>query len=604
MNVFAFFRLARQAIGLLGKRATVILLLVAIMLSVLDLVGIAAVFPFVQFIYLDDKTRYLPSWLPSALREPAVRLNLIALSAFLLLFGAKTALQYLLSRVQAMKLARATARITEEFLSTVLGARFALFQSRPASELFGLCYSYPTHVGLVVLSICQLVTEAVFVAVAFSVLLAFEWRIALIASILLSMFGLLLLGATMRPIQRLAFAQRQLEAQRHRLFFAIANSVREIGVMGLAPVFKAKSERISGEIARVSGRYGVLAIVPRLSIELLFVFCVLALIVVLISLGYPADKAVPLMGVILVGAVRMVPAVSRSLAALSNIRFSAGFVRDLAETGKMLAAHQRPSIDDELEFNREIEIKGLGFGYGEKRILDNVSLKIPKGSYVSIVGRSGEGKSTLLDLFIGLQPKSVGTFLCDGKPFDPFSSRSFRRMIGYVPQAVTLFDDTLAFNVTLQQTPDRERLDRVLAAANLKDFVASLPQGVDSNLGENGIRTSGGQRQRIGIARALFRDPQLLILDEATSSLDTVTEANLSEEIQKLRGRLTILQVAHRLSTVQSSDCICVLSSGRIVEQGTHYQLLERIGLYSNLVSGVSEAIDATKDVQPDLVQN
>jgi ABC-type multidrug transport system fused ATPase/permease subunit len=199
-----------------------------------------------------------------------------------------------------------------------------------------------------------------------------------------------------------------------------------------------------------------------------------------------------------------------------------------------------------------------------------------------------------------LQPASAGVFSCDGKEFDPFSSQSFRDMIGYVPQSVSLFDNSLAFNVTLQETPDLDHLDRVLAAANLKEFVLGLPQGVRTSLGENGIRVSGGQRQRIGIARALFRNPEILVLDEATSSLDSVTEGSLTEEIQKLRGKLTILLVAHRLSTVKMSDCIYVLSGGELVEKGTHEELLGRGGTYSSLAASPLDPQDMQGADVPD----
>ena len=597
MNPAAFYNLLRQAIGLIGVKTTFMLAAIAVVLSVFDLVGIAAVYPFVQFIYLDDKARYLPAALPEFLRETPLRLNLFAFLLFLGFFGGKTAAQYLLIKMQSARLAIATADMTDRFLAAMLGARFSVFQNRSASELAGICYSNPTHVGIVVLSLCQLLTEAVFVLAVAAVAFVADWRMTLAFGVLMLLFVLLMLTLILKPIQRLGQGLRLFEARRHRLLFEIASSVREIGVMELGSVLKNRSEAISREIARISSRSGVLAVVPRLSIELLFVLGALALIVVLISLDYPSEKVVPLMGITLVGAIRMVPAVSRTLGALSNAKFSSGFVWDLVETSKVLGQSQRPLSVDNLQFRKEISAEGLEFRYGDRAVLKSVNLNLPRGAYISIVGRSGEGKSTLLDLFIGLQPAPAGNFLCDGTKFDPFSSRSFRRMVGYVPQNVSLFDASLSFNIALQEDPDQDHLDRVLSAANLKEFVSGLPNGAQTSLGENGIRVSGGQRQRIGIARALFRNPEILVLDEATSSLDSVTEANLTEEIQKLRGKLTILVVAHRLSTVKSSDCIYVLSGGVVVEKGTHDDLLAGGGMYSKLAASTWDI--ANKDPMP-----
>ena len=584
MSFTGFLALARIAIGLVGARTTLILMAVAILLSVLDLLGIAAVYPFVRFIYLDDKARYLPSFLPQALRDSSVLLNLTALALFLLLFTAKTFAQYFLVKVQSAQLAKASANMTEEYMSAMLSARFSVFQKRSASELANVCYS-PRHAGIVILSLSQLLTEAAFVLIVATIALFTDWRMTLGFSVVLVVFMLSLIVLTLRPVQRLGENQLAFENQRYRLFFEIASSVREIGVMGLGAVFKRRSETISQGVASVASRLGVLSVVPRLSIELLFVFCILSMIVFFILLGYPSEQVVPLMGLILIGVIRMVPAVSRTLGAISNAKFSSSFVRELIDTRDLLQRNGRPSISDDVRYTQAIELKNVEFRYGDRVVLNGIDLTIPKGAYISIVGRSGEGKSTLLDLIVGLHPAFAGSFLCDGKKFDPFSSQSFRNIIGYVPQSVSLFDDSLAFNVSLQSSPDPQHLERVLVAANLKEFVSDLPDGVHTSLGESGIRVSGGQRQRIGIARALFRNPEILVLDEATSSLDGVTEANLTDEIQRLRGQLTILLVAHRLSTVKMSDCIYVMSGGQIVEHGTHERLLARSGTYASLAA-------------------
>ena len=205
------------------------------------------------------------------------------------------------------------------------------------------------------------------------------------------------------------------------------------------------------------------------------------------------------------------------------------------------------------------------------------------GESIGIVGSSGSGKTTLLDLFTGLQQASSGSFFCDGIRYDPFTSVVLRGLIGYVPQSITLLDDTIFFNVSFEEAPEKERVLSSLRLANLEGFINSLPQGIYTNIGENGLRLSGGQRQRLGIARALYKNPKILIFDEATSALDTISEATLTSDINKLHGNISSIIVAHRLSTVIDCDRIYVLSNGVIEAFGSHEELLKISPIYINL---------------------
>jgi ATP-binding cassette, subfamily B, bacterial PglK len=224
-------------------------------------------------------------------------------------------------------------------------------------------------------------------------------------------------------------------------------------------------------------------------------------------------------------------------------------------------------------------------------VLAGVTLTIRKGRSAGIVGLSGSGKTTFLDILAGLRRADRGRFVLDGQPFDPYAADTLRRLFGYVPQNVTLIDDSIAFNISFERTPDPERLRRATRVARIEDFIASLPERLETQVGENGVRVSGGQKQRIGIARSLYRDPQLLIFDEATSSLDNLTERELNAEIAALSGTKTLLIVAHRLSTVERCDVIHVFDQGRIVGSGTHAELLESCPAYRLLykAQGVAE---------------
>jgi ATP-binding cassette subfamily B protein len=225
----------------------------------------------------------------------------------------------------------------------------------------------------------------------------------------------------------------------------------------------------------------------------------------------------------------------------------------------------------------EIRLEGVTFRYGsphEPPILDDVSVTLPAGKMTAIVGRSGAGKTTLSQVLYGLHRPQAGRILYDGQPIEAFSPVALRRSVAFVFQKTDIFDGTLAENIALgDSAPDRERLLHAARTACLDDLLA-LPNGLSTRIGEVGIRLSGGEEQRLQLARAIYRDPRLLFLDEATSHLDATLERAITEALQREAQGRTLVVVAHRLSTVRRADKIVVLEKGRVVEEGTHEELV------------------------------
>ena len=236
-------------------------------------------------------------------------------------------------------------------------------------------------------------------------------------------------------------------------------------------------------------------------------------------------------------------------------------------------------------FERSISYEDVSFRYEEPWVLHNLSLTIPKGRMVALVGASGAGKSTLVDLLPRFYDVISGRITIDGTDIRQVRASELRELIGYVNQTPILFNDTIRNNITfgMERAVSDEEVRTAAEAANATEFIDQLPEGFEYNIGDGGSKLSGGQRQRLSIARALLKDSPILILDEATSALDNVSEQLVQEAIQHLVSDRTTIVIAHRLSTLMHADLICVMQEGQIVEQGTHAELLERGGLYAQL---------------------
>jgi ATP-binding cassette subfamily C protein len=249
-------------------------------------------------------------------------------------------------------------------------------------------------------------------------------------------------------------------------------------------------------------------------------------------------------------------------------------------------------------FRDAIALERVTYAYpgSEVPALRDVSLTIRRGESIGVVGPTGAGKSTLIDALVGLLPPSAGCVRVDGIDLTAARARTWRRHVGYVPQSIVLVDDSLRRNVALG-IPDRDidarRLAQAVRIAQLGPLVAAQPEGLEARVGEHGVRLSGGERQRVGIARALYHDPDLLVLDEATAALDTPTETALSAAIRALHGEKTVLLIAHRLSTVRSCDRIALLVDGRLADCGTFDELLARNAEFRRLAAEGGADIDA-----------
>lgn len=237
-------------------------------------------------------------------------------------------------------------------------------------------------------------------------------------------------------------------------------------------------------------------------------------------------------------------------------------------------------------FENKIEFKNVTFGYGDETIIENFNLTINKGETVALVGQSGSGKSTLANLLTRFWDVKSGEILIDGVNIKDIQLKKYRDLFGLVTQDSILFNDTIAKNIALgDANPNAEGIKKAAEIANAEEFIVKQPEQYNENVGEGGSKLSGGQKQRLSIARAVYKNPPIMVLDEATSALDTKSEKLVQKALNNMMQNRTSLVIAHRLSTIQNADKIVVMESGKIIEQGSHTELLEQKGTYANLVS-------------------
>ena len=245
---------------------------------------------------------------------------------------------------------------------------------------------------------------------------------------------------------------------------------------------------------------------------------------------------------------------------------------------------EKANAIEQKDFANEITFENVNFSYDGRQTLDNINLTIKKGEFVAFVGEAGSGKSTLVNMLARFYDIHEGSIKIDGNDIRDIQTKSIHDLVGYVDQRTILFDDTVRFNIAYGlDNPSDEQILAAAEKADVMSFINQKKEGLDFRVGAKGVKLSGGQCQRVAIARAMLKNPPILVLDEATSALDNVTEQIVQKAINELMGDRTVLAIAHRLSTVKDADCIYVLDQGRIIESGTHNELLSKNGQYAKM---------------------
>lgn len=371
-------------------------------------------------------------------------------------------------------------------------------------------------------------------------------------------------------------------------------SLKEVRVLGRQQYFADSYFRLRDKMSTIYTYNQSVAELPRLSIETLLVFAFIIALSIVIARGEETRHVLPLLALYAFAGFRLMPSFNRVILFANAVRFSSPSLHNVVAHHQSIKDIVVPSLTALPEslvipLNERVEFRNVTFCYSgaDSPTIIDFSFEIPRGQSIALVGSSGAGKSTVADLLLGLLSPQSGEVLVDGVNIAG-NIPAWQRNIGYIPQHIYLLDDTLRRNIALavnDKEIDDARLDEAIRLAHLGSVVKRLPEGVETRLGENGSRLSGGERQRVGIARALYHQPQLIVMDEATSALDNETERDVSQAINALAGERTLVIIAHRLSTIRHCDCVVMLQDGKITDRGTYDWLLQNNAKFKALAT-------------------
>lgn len=531
--------------------------------AALDLLGIGLVAPFVGLVMGQGATG-----LPAVLQGLVARVPLEALGlGIVVVFVAKSFAAYRMQR-RIVRFAEAQrAILMQRLLEAFLARDYAAHLARPSAERVNVLFWHTAHyAGATLGTVLRLVTDIVVLLAVVALLLAID----VVATIILALMLAVVVAGTARLVRReLADASRAASTGQARALAVVQDSLgafREIRVLGAAAAFQQALARAADGLADATARQNAVHQLPRAAVE-----TALVAFLVLVSLwavrgGADAAGLVPVLGAMGVAAMRLMPIATSLLSGLNNLRASRHALGEIAAALREAGDRPADPLPAPARAFERLALRGIGFSYpgADVPALRGIDLDLRRGEVLGIAGRSGAGKSTLVDLLLGLLRQHEGTIESDGTPVS-LAQADWQGRCAYIPQDVFLVAGSLRDNIVFGAAEDPARLADAVRLAGLADVVARHPAGLDAPLGERGVGLSGGQRQRVAIARALYRAREVLVMDEATSALDAATEGEVVAAIHALRGRCTIVVVAHRPALLAACDRVLQLEHGRVV---------------------------------------
>jgi ATP-binding cassette, subfamily B, bacterial PglK len=600
----------RQILDLLEPRERwelLALLGLIVLMALIQAVGVASILPFMSLVANPQvvETNRLLAWLFTGLGFESTRAFLVfvgvlvlAITAFSNAFSALT--NWLTVKFVWTKQYRLSVRL----LSRYLNAPYSFFLTHNTSGLAkSILGEVAEAVNGLIMPAVKLFAQVVVAVFILTLLLLVDAALAMIAAVVLGGAYVLLYMVVRRRQARLGAVRFDANRLRFKAASEAFGGIKETKVLAREPEFLRRFSRPARRYTRAHTNHALITEIPRYGLETIAFGGILLVVLYMLHTRDDVGQAVAVASLYALAGYRLIPALQNIFSSVTKFRFYRPVLTDLLHDLRLGpdddAGPGAGQDTESLPFERDLVLEGVRFSYAESETpaVDGVDLKIGKDTTVGFVGATGSGKTTLVDLILGLHRPQQGSIMADGVPLTGDNLTRWRRKVGYVPQHIYLCDDTVARNIAFG-LPDPEidpvAVERAARIAQLHDFIVGLPHGYETVVGERGVRLSGGQRQRIGIARAMYHNPDVLVMDEGTSALDGITENEVIDAIRHLSGRKTIVLVAHRISTLRDCTTIHLFHNGRIVDSGSYAELLQRSSRFRAMAkTGHLDAVSA-----------
>lgn len=588
-NIYALGRIIAQLKYIMDgkqKRESIGVFLCMILCSILELLGVSAIYPFLQMMLTPDKImkKWYIRWLYDLNPDISEKTVLVFLGIFIIfIYLFKNALMIVGAYIRALFAAKFQRELSTKMLTAYLKHPYQFFLNTNSSEIMRGIESDIGGVYQILLHFFTLIAETLTIIILGIFLFVTDGMMTIEAMTLAFLCLLGTISGFKNKMKKAGNNARTASKLKSQYGYQTVMGIKEIMVLDRKQNFIDQYNEAAMLEQKALVTNGVVEACPDRILEGVCIGGIIGIVCIRIASGVELDTFIPILGTFAMAAFKILPSISKISTRINAIVYYQlalkGTYIGLKEANAYELEMSRYAMDtdnnelegENIQFTKELKIENVTWKYlnAKENVLDDVQINIKKGQSVALIGSSGSGKTTLADIIMGLLKPQAGTIYMDD--IDIFTMpHQWARIIGYVPQAVFLIDDTVRSNVAFglrKNEIDDKKIWEALRQAQLKEFVENLPDGLDTIVGERGVKFSGGQRQRIAIARALYENPDILVLDEATSALDNETETAVMESIDALQGTKTLIIVAHRLTTIRNCDKIYEIRGGRAIER-------------------------------------